>query len=355
MSISRHGLATAGIWVAVAFLSVGVAEGAYRLLDVRPPGLLDGVYEPFGDRSFRLRPGVGVLNDWVSGKFWVYSDELGFRSGIPDAERGPADTSQRDVLWLGDSQGFGHGVDYESSVAGVLDQRLRGDERRLRNLAIGGHFLNNQVEVLEWLLAEHVSEPEAIFVATTPRMLGMGASYKRVYIENGRMWEGRPSRVTRARAWLAGNSAVYLVLRNALASEGPAEAGSALDLYARDTFQLRLTELEPAADRVRAAGARSGAALVVVYLPLAFDLDVDAYVRESGESAERYSSSVPRRLARAFADEIGATFVDARPALEALEDGQVSLRGDAHYNVNASQRVADYIYSQLSEATDASR
>ena len=66
-----------------------------------------GWYEQFGE-GYRHRPSVDTGADWSTGHFSVHTDDIGLRC---DAARRmgskPGDTI--DVLFMGDSYGFGNG------------------------------------------------------------------------------------------------------------------------------------------------------------------------------------------------------------------------------------------------------
>src|SRR5438270_7972867 len=105
--------------LAVAVGSIPVAELGFRLMGDRPGADLSGLYIPFGDGSYKLGPSVDTDAFWSAGRFSVHTDELGLRcDGARQCATRPHE--KLNTLFVGDSQGFGHGVDYEDTIPGAF-------------------------------------------------------------------------------------------------------------------------------------------------------------------------------------------------------------------------------------------
>ena len=194
MSTFRRMFILLGIPVLTWVGSVGVAESVSRALGKHPADDFEGIYQPFADGSFKLRPDCASFANWFSGPFHVYTDELGLRCG-PDVQPGVSSDRRIDVLILGDSQGFGQGVSYEHSVAGALKVAGASEGLTVANASVGGHFLLNQFELARWIHEEQGVKFHSILVLLTPRMIAAPED-KKVHLgpTDGR---GRPTKTLR--------------------------------------------------------------------------------------------------------------------------------------------------------------
>ncbi len=137
MSISRAGSVNRGVLIALVWvLSIPVAEVVFRLLGDRPSDDLAGLV--YGIWSGTLLPWLLIDTEakWAAGKFTVHTDRLGLRC---DGERRLAldRGSKVDVLFLGDSQGFGNGVSFEESICGAVAELGLHDGMRIANASVG--------------------------------------------------------------------------------------------------------------------------------------------------------------------------------------------------------------------------
>ncbi len=338
--------------VLLVFLaSIPGAEAAYRWAGVQVAGAMGGFYESFGERSFKSAPGASVLMNWYSGTFHVHTDGLGFRVAQPG--RPSPDPASIDILLMGDSQTFGQGLEYERTVAGEFAAIAGGHELRVANAAVGGHFLRNQLELLRWLVDGPRLRPRVIAVVLTPRSVSDPDGYSEAHVEEGQLWDAPPDFAKRARAWLSGNSAVYLTVRNAVrnATGGQSrEATPYLRMYDAARFEgeagaALASVVKDFADLAESIGAR----LVVAYLPLELDGVIDSVAAAQVPPAAGISGGAPGRAARAAAESAGVPFLDASCVLDnrRRDEKPITLKSDAHYNAGTSREVAELMYGSL--------
>ena len=220
MSTFRRVLGYAWIPAITWLGSIGVAEGVFRGLGKWPSNNVGDVYESFGEGSFKHRPNCAVRENWFSGEFFIYTDDLGLRFG--DRPDGGVKPGRRvDILVLGDSQGFGNGVDFEDSIVGVLQSQAQAAGVTVANASVGGHLLRNQIELAKWLRHVRDLEFRSILLLLTPRMIFEADRYVRATVsEDGLLYKSRPTLVARIRAWLRTHSSIYVVVRDAYRSTG---------------------------------------------------------------------------------------------------------------------------------------
>lgn len=142
--MSRTAAKLALVLVSVG-LSLLLAEVATRIVAPQAPSWL-AIYRrdpalPF----FSLMPNLHLAVDTGETHWHVRTDADGFRVG-----EAPAGEPRCNALWLGDSFAFGHGVEYEQSIAGQVAAAVPG--LRVVNAAVPGYGPVQYRQVLESLL-----------------------------------------------------------------------------------------------------------------------------------------------------------------------------------------------------------
>jgi hypothetical protein len=327
---------------------VGAAEGAFRLAGTRVAASMDGFYEPFGAGSYKMAPHAHAFMNWYPEAFSVETDDLGLR--IAGSAAPAAEPRRIDVLILGDSQAFGQGLDYEQSIGGRFQAVAAKSGVQVSNAAVAGHFLLNQIAMTRWLIEEKHIAPRAVLVLMTPRMLANPTGDARATVYQGMIFGSQPTRSQLARKWLSGNSAVYLVCRNAIHNlTGSADLVTpVLDLYRQGPSAARerdtIAGLHSLQDVLRQAGSPP---IVVCYLPLAMEPRVEEIAAKKGTTDVK--ADVPARSAAAAARAVGARLIDLTPTLTAAAAAgeKISLQGDPHYGSAFSDRAGRAIWDAL--------
>jgi hypothetical protein len=99
--------------------SFPVAEFVFRLIGDEPSFDLRGLFAPFASGNYKLAPEVQTSARFASGPLSVYTDAFGLR--CDKAKRFAADPQKPiDILFVGDSQGFGNGVNFEDTIGGSM-------------------------------------------------------------------------------------------------------------------------------------------------------------------------------------------------------------------------------------------
>lgn len=242
------------VWIPILVLGLSpfFAEGAFRLAGVRVAGTMEGIFERVPGVPLHHRARASVFQTWFSGDFWVHTDAFGFRVD-GDGKSVRNDGRSPDLLVLGDSQAFGQGVEYESSVIGRFAARAREAGLDVGNAAVGGHWVRDQTALVRWLIEQRDLRPTCVLVCLSPRGLLDPDAQGRKSRAGSNPAGGAPAGgLASAQNWFKSNSAVYLVLRNALRSDEGRER-SWIDLrrmydtenvaYRAERLRVRLREL----------------------------------------------------------------------------------------------------------------
>ncbi len=125
-----------GVFLGVIFILLGM-EGFLRLYDRANPA----VYRPSRALLWEITPGLAGVSG-SDGRFQVWSDRYGLRTGRLDADRelSPADGEKLRVLIVGDSTLFGWPLNFEETFAHYLALEYTGTkEIEVLNGAVSGY------------------------------------------------------------------------------------------------------------------------------------------------------------------------------------------------------------------------
>ncbi len=335
-------------------LSVLAAEGVFRLLGTRVASTMEGFYEPFGDGSFKHKPGARAFMNWSSGSFFVQIDALGMRVGHADAGAAARAERDPDILVLGNSCAFGQGLDDAQAPIGVFAAHAAKAGLRVSNASIIGHFPKNQEELLAWLIQDQGLRPKLVLVTPTPHYLGYVDHYFKSHVHNGALFAGPPGKKELTKKWLLAHSAVYVTLRDAFKQGDDKEANdvtfmlfdpahaAAREAQFADSLRRLQAILQPRSDDA------ANVQLAVAYFPLAVEKEIPDLARAMNYSG-RVSAQVPRDIARNAARSVGVPFIDLAPAIdECLAAHEpLTLVGDPHYGPELSLRLAERLWRAL--------
>lgn len=337
--------------VASAFL----AEEVFRFLGDSASMDLKGLYTAFGNRSYKLSANVDTDASWSAGHFSVHTDSLGLRC---DKARlfGVKPGDSVDVVFMGDSQGFGNGVNFEETIAGRVAVEATGAGRRVANCAVGGHTLRNQEELLGWLQERsNVKTTAAYVVLLTPSLSLHSANYTHAEVgADGRLYGKSFNALGRLVVWFKTHAVSYARMRDALHNSGliPAAENTpqVLQLYRSDVGpeqarQSLLSVLKELQERARAQGA----SLFLAYVPLALEADFSSLTKVAEQKGMALNRDRPLNVCVSVAKELGVPLWNLRPVLEELraKGHPLSLKGDPHYAPGTSAACGNELWSEL--------
>lgn len=336
--------------VCLAILEIGL-----RLQGRLPMGVTDDIFAPHGE-AYRLKPNITKISHTPSFTCTIHTNALGFRDHAP----GPRSLEAPYLAWLGDSATFANGVDYDASFVGRFGALARRDGLEVLNLAVGGHHLDEQEELLADFLARAPRIPDRVVVVFTPQLMALfDQRHKDLVLRGGYLfpkdhWVGPLAVVL-----LTNASSAYGFLRDGVrtlqAKLFPAAPGAArgmLQIYARSfpaaapdaarRLEDRIARLD---ERIR----RAGSTPVHVYLPTTADLRVRELLALSGTGDDGYDFEHYHAALRRESERAGVQLVDLDPALRAehAKGAALGFSQDMHYNAAAHVVIAREMYRQI--------
>ncbi len=344
--------------LAVWAVSACLADVIFRLLGDAPSADLGGMYAPFEEGTYKLAASVDTDAAWSAGHFSVHTDALGLRC---DAARRLAAQpgGSLDVLLLGDSQGFGNGLNYEETLAGATAGLALEKGLKVGNASVGGHAFLNQLRLAKWLSQEHFLQVSNYVVLLTPTMVRNGQGLVRAAVgEDGRLYERQLSRLGTFVVWVKRNTVIYGRLRDAIRNSGLAGKPDGAAPFVLQVYQAGVEELESEA-RLRASlleakqfAASRGARLYVVYIPLTVEVDSSSLIKSATARAMKLDLELPFRVCSSAAQSLELPVFSLKPVLEKFhhEGRALNLKADFHYNADLSRACATSLWTQLKPA-----
>jgi hypothetical protein len=340
-------------------LCVGMLEAGLRMMGDVPSNTTDGFFEQHGT-AYRLRKNATKISRTPSYSCTIYTDARGFRASAPGSrEFGPGPY----VAFVGDSLTFGNGVEFQDSFVGVFAQRGAQSGLGVVNLAVGGHHLSEQEDLLLEFISSVPKEPDWVFIVFTPQFMELFESrYTDVLVRNGYIFRRSDWLIPYLTVALGNSSSAYNFFRDGIrrtqARLMPSTtARVALGMLApfsrtaplaskdvAERFETRLARLD---EEIRRAGSRP----FYVYMPSSADVRTKEFLEMTGRDAAEYDFLLYLRLLRRHCERSGVPLVDMLPVVQRLHEemGELSFPQDMHYNAGASRAIGEALYALTTE------
>lgn len=341
----------AGTWLA----SIPAAELVFRLVGDEPSPDMRGLFVPFADGNYRLGPFVETHAFFAQGRVDVYADGMGLR--CDKARRFAAKPGDAiDVLLMGDSQGFGNGVNFEETIAGTLAGIEAQRGYRVSNASVGGHNLASQYELARWLVEEQGLRVANFVLLLTPRMINAGSELNRATVgEDGRLYGDTVGLGPQLNLWTKTHLVTYSRVRDAVRNSGigvDPTRGSPLVFkfyqIGKHSEAIR-DELLAGVEKLQAFADKNGAAIHLVYVPLTVESDFGPVRQAAAKSGLDLDPDIPLRIASSVAERLHVPLYNLKPVLEKIraEGHPLNVTGDFHYSPILSQACGSSLAASL--------
>ena len=341
------------IFLSIMVASFPVAELVFRLLGDEPSFDLRGLYVSFTNGTYKLAPEVQTSARFASGPLAVYTDAFGLR--CDKAKRFAAHRGQPiSILLIGDSQGFGNGVNFEDTVAGRIAALAAEGGYRVCNASVGGHSLASQLQLARWLVEDQRLEVENFVLLLTPAMIHSPDKLNQAIVgDDGRLYASLGLK-TRLHGWVKSNLVIYSRLRDAVRNLGigadPTKGSSTVfSFYDVGRQQETMQELLDTVAEFKKFAAAHGAGIHIVYVPLTVEATFESVRQAATKQSASLDPDVSYSIAASVADRLGIPLHDLRPVLrKAHSDGQVLIvKGDFHYSPGLSRACGARLWAEL--------
>jgi hypothetical protein len=339
---------------------VVVLEIGLRLSGRPASNVTDGIFAAHGD-AYRLRRNMTKVSQTPSFRCTIHTNSWGLRDRAP----GPLSLGPGPYFaFVGDSLTFANGVDYDDSFVGVFADEARRWGMGAVNLAVGGHRLRDQEQVLREFLESASPRPSWVVVVFTPPFMAMfDRASTGLVVKSGYLFPADSWIVPYVTVMAGNTSAAYCFFRDAVRSleaqirpgaidalVGPLEFLDRNGPAARPEFATRFEqELIRLEEEIRAAGASP----VFVYLPSSTDVRAPELIAKAGLSPDRYDLGLHRDRLRRHCEARGVPLVDLAPTLEALaaKGEPLSFSQDPHYDAATNHAIGNALRASLLSLT----
>jgi hypothetical protein len=341
----------AGSWL----VSIPVAELVFRLLGDAPSPDMRGLFVPFAEGNYKLGASVDAHAFYASGRKTVHTDGLGLR--CDSARRfaaNPGDTI--DVFLLGDSQGFGNGVNFEETIGGTLAEIEAQKGYRVSNASVGGHSLPSQYELTRWLVDQRGLRAARFVLLITPAMIFTGNRQDHVTVgEDGRLYGDSVSMGARLKLWAKTHLVIYSRVRDAVRNSGigvdpTKKSASVFEFYqvGKQTDAIR-SDLLVGLKKLQTFAADHGADMYLVYVPLTVEAEFDPVQQAAAKSGMDLDPDIPLRIISSVAEQLHVPLYNLKPVLKKIraEGHQLNVTGDFHYSPILSRACGSSLAAEL--------
>jgi hypothetical protein len=306
---------------------------------------------------YGLKKNAAKRVHWPNITWNVYTDEYGFRA----QKTGPRDLESKPYYaFLGASDVFANGLDYETSFVGVFASKVAADRMEVANLGVGGHHLLEQTARLKLSQTMLKDPPKYVVIALNPLLIGgYDDVHALVVVKRGELFGKDNWRAPLLKMVLAGQFAAYPFLRDGIRNtqaryfERP---DFPLDFYIQrysTKHAIRRAEklsdyfrhLEELENYVRCIGATP----VEIYVPATGGFLLNKLKAEGKVDGSLFDTRFFRDISERHAAEAGIRYVDLEPILQERYDRGEKLNFDldAHFNGPTAKVVGEYLYQTL--------
>jgi hypothetical protein len=340
------------------FFCVLLFEIGLRISGNKSSNVSQGEYAQH-ENTYRLEKNYNKVYNWSSGIFTVCTNSFGMR----DKQTGKINVDENPyIVFLGASQVFGMGVDYEDSFVGILADYVSNKGIEIRNLAVGGHYFIEQEELLKDFIAKVSRKPSLIIFSVNPASLrGFDHKHTNILVKSGYLFNRESWKIAYLKLTLQNNLSIYVFLRDVLwklDSVWPILnienkwLPNHLKLYLKDSRlndQEEMKKLKDHLNRFENYCDQIGVKLIYLYVPLIDSFRMEKLLERFGEDSRNYDSSMYERIIKDYCKEHQRILLNPKPILKKHFDQGEKLRFDidAHYNHFGNCVVGDYLIEKV--------
>jgi hypothetical protein len=334
-------------------LCIGLLEIGLRSIGRSPSNTSEGIGEAYKD-FYRLKKNIEKGIRWPSYSYTIYTNSFGFR----DRAVGSRDLDGKPLyVFLGASEVFGNGVEYEKTFVGVFSQQAASKGIEVLNMAIGGHYFLDQEILLKDFISETGKTPAVVFHCVNDLHIPkFDRRNESIVVKNGHLLDEQGWRMAYVRLLVGDVSAAYCFFRNAARSlqakwtsyQAMDKSPEFIQIYSRENRMHKpetVAQFENYLMEFEGFCREKGITPVYVYIPLSDSFRLDDLLRGLGKDPREFDTSYYEKLMESYCAKRGVKLVNLRPALKSLFDQGKSLRFelDPHFNEPANRVIGDYL------------
>jgi hypothetical protein len=332
-------------------------ELGLRAIGRSPTNVTQGIAEQYGD-SFKLKKNIIKRLNEPAFSYTVYTNVYGFR----DKAVGEKDLKTHPFLgFLGASDVFGNGVDFENTFVGVFAREASRRGFEVMNFAVGGHYFLDQEDLFKDFIKQTGFRPSTIFLcANALHIPKFDLRNRNIIVKNGYAIDRNGWRITYLRLLAGENSAAFCFFRDGirrvqeryLQYELKEDSYEFLQIYSKSN-KIRSPERIKAFYDYLTDFAKycheNGIDLVIIYLPLSDSFNLKEIVKKLGANPENYDSTFYEELIKSYCRKTGIRLINIRPTIEQeySQGREIRFKLDPHYNKYANRIIGEYLTQEF--------
>lgn len=346
-----------GLVLRTLLLCILMLEAGLRVIGRNPTNLSEGIGEQYGD-SFRLRKNITKIVKFPAFSYTIHTNEFGFR----DEATGPRNLAgKRFCVFLGASDVFGNGVNYEESFVGVFAREARKGGLEVLNLAVGGHYFLDQESLLKDFIRDTRLTPAIVFHCVNALHIPkFDRKNQHVIIKNGHIIDKDGWRIAYVRLMAGNMSSAFCFFRDGIrkfqerymnyeVSEKSPEFFQVYDKRNPIRQQERLGQFYEHLGRFESFCRENGIEVAYLYMPLSDSFRLNEMALQIGLDTAAYDAGFYEELIRSHCETAGFRLMNPRPILECYyKEGKVlRFKLDPHFNEFANKVIGDYLIEEF--------
>ncbi len=335
------------------FLSIVILEIGLRINGKIPSNMISGINEQYGS-SYRLKKNVVKEINWPAFSYTVCTNSFGFRDksiGERDIDNSPY------YVFLGASEVFGNGVDYEETFIGIFDGFVSRYGIKVLNMAIGGHHFLDQESLFKDFLSNTNRKPEKVFFCVNALHIPkFDRRNDHVIIKSGFLFKKDSWKIAYIRRMIGNFSSAYCFIRDSVRKfqtkyfnfQPRGNSHEFIEIYSKsnrmhDTSNVK--RFEAYLDSFNKYCFTNNIEPIYVYTPLTDSYRLPDILSSIGENVNDYDTDYYERLMDSYCKRNQLKFINLRPVLQSYYDQGTELRFklDPHYNKFTNRILGEYL------------
>lgn len=333
-------------------------EVGLRALGHQPPEMIYGIYEQWGD-SYRMKRNMEQLIKYPAFTYTVYTNSYGFR----DQKIGNVDLKDDSFyVFLGASDVFGNGVDYEDSFVGILEnyEKKRGIE--VLNMAMGGHYFQDQIALFKQFINEYHLKPARLYFCLNGLHIPKFDKRNRhIFVKNGHLFEQNDWKMAYIRLMAGNLSSAYCFFRDNIRKfqakwldfEFKEDTPEFLHIYSKKNRMYDPKTLEQFFEylsTIEKYCQQNNISIIYVFLPIADSFNLKKILESQGENLKNYDVNYYEKMMIDYCKRRNIKLIDLKSELEKYYNEGKPLRFqlDPHYNKFTNRIIGEYLIKSIS-------
>lgn len=342
-----------GAIVSTLVICLIILEGGLRLSGRRPTNMAEGAYDQNGD-SYKLKKNIKKDVNFPAYAYTVYTNEYGFRDfavGSRSLSNGSFD------VFLGSSDVYGNGVDYEDSFVGIFAAEAEKKGTSVLNLAVGGHHMLDQEALLRDFMDSTKLKPSTVFYCVNALIIPkFDQINQNIIVKNGYAMSRGNWRLAYLRLMAGNISSAFCFFRDSirriqeryLKTEVTEKSSEFWQIYSKHNSirqPERLRQFESHLTNFESFCRQNGMRIVYVYLPLSDSFRISQLANGLGLNPDDYDPSFFEQIMLAHSKKNNIALIDATAELRRayVLGHELRFKLDGHFNKFANRIIGDYL------------